>query len=376
MTAHWQIILGPILIRSYCSRSAGCSASSSARGRMAETRWRSAASASASAACSRAIGSTSTSRRARRTRSSAPTAREKPRSSASSRADLRPELRIDPLRRPGRHAALTPPHRARRGLARSFQVTSIFRDFSALDNVALAGRPAAATASGSGGRRARSPALREPARAASSRSGSARAPTARGQSGPRRAAPARDRHGARGRKRALLLASTSRWPAWGSTSRRRWSASSARSKRRITIRARRHDNGRRLHAWPKRILRWMSMAGSSPPERRRRFAATGRAPSLSGRGPGVMLAVDSIETAYGGESGPVRRESRRGLRNRCDLLAGNGMARRPRSGRSWHRRRKAGTISFGGARDPRAAPVRVAQAGLGLRPEGRQCFRT
>ena len=30
------------------------------------------------------------------------------------------------------------PHRARRGLARSFQVTSIFRDFSALDNVAFA----------------------------------------------------------------------------------------------------------------------------------------------------------------------------------------------------------------------------------------------
>src|SRR5262249_34709931 len=33
---------------------------------------------------------------------------------------------------------LDTPHRARRGLARSFQVTSIFRDFSALDNVALA----------------------------------------------------------------------------------------------------------------------------------------------------------------------------------------------------------------------------------------------
>ena len=33
---------------------------------------------------------------------------------------------------------LDSPHRARRGLARSFQVTSVFRDFSALDNVALA----------------------------------------------------------------------------------------------------------------------------------------------------------------------------------------------------------------------------------------------
>src|SRR5258705_5634971 len=61
---------------------------------------------------------------------------------------------------------LDAPHRARRGLARSFQVTSIFRDFSALDNVALAvqarsghsfrfWRPARAE-----------PALRAPARAA------------------------------------------------------------------------------------------------------------------------------------------------------------------------------------------------------------------
>jgi branched-chain amino acid transport system ATP-binding protein len=34
--------------------------------------------------------------------------------------------------------ALDAPARSRRGLARSFQITSIFRDFSALDNVALA----------------------------------------------------------------------------------------------------------------------------------------------------------------------------------------------------------------------------------------------
>jgi branched-chain amino acid transport system ATP-binding protein len=34
--------------------------------------------------------------------------------------------------------ALSAPHRARRGLARSFQITSIYREFSALDNVALA----------------------------------------------------------------------------------------------------------------------------------------------------------------------------------------------------------------------------------------------
>src|SRR5262249_45922869 len=58
------------------------------------------------------------------------------------------------------------PHRARRGLARSFQVTSIFRDFSALDNVALAVQ-AHAGPSFRFWRSARTdPALREPARAA------------------------------------------------------------------------------------------------------------------------------------------------------------------------------------------------------------------
>jgi branched-chain amino acid transport system ATP-binding protein len=61
---------------------------------------------------------------------------------------------------------LDAPHRARRGLARSFQVTSIFRDFSALDNVALAVQ-AHAGSSFRFWRSARAePALREPARAA------------------------------------------------------------------------------------------------------------------------------------------------------------------------------------------------------------------
>ena len=61
---------------------------------------------------------------------------------------------------------LDAPHRARRGLARSFQVTSIFRDFSALDNVALAVQ-AHAGSSFAFWRRARvEPALRDPARAA------------------------------------------------------------------------------------------------------------------------------------------------------------------------------------------------------------------
>src|SRR5262249_41046398 len=65
------------------------------RGRRRDARWlsrcwRSAASPSASEACWRATASTSTWRPARRTRSSAPTARARPRSSASSRATSPP----------------------------------------------------------------------------------------------------------------------------------------------------------------------------------------------------------------------------------------------------------------------------------------------
>ena len=61
---------------------------------------------------------------------------------------------------------LDSPLRARRGLARSFQVTSIFRDFSALDNVTLAVQ-ARSGHSFRFWRRARTQsALREPARAA------------------------------------------------------------------------------------------------------------------------------------------------------------------------------------------------------------------
>jgi branched-chain amino acid transport system ATP-binding protein len=61
--------------------------------------------------------------------------------------------------------ALPAPARSRRGLARSFQITSIYRDFTALDNVALAVQ----AHSGSSFRFWRSartdPSLREPARA-------------------------------------------------------------------------------------------------------------------------------------------------------------------------------------------------------------------
>ncbi len=52
--------------------------------------------------------------------------------------ELRPDAGARALRRRGRHAACPAHQRARKGLARSFQITSIYRDFSALDNVALA----------------------------------------------------------------------------------------------------------------------------------------------------------------------------------------------------------------------------------------------
>jgi branched-chain amino acid transport system ATP-binding protein len=79
--------------------------------------------------------------------------------------DLRPDA--GSIRFAGQDVTrLDAPHRARRGLARSFQVTSVFRDFSALDNVALAVQ-AHAGSSFRFWRPARGErALREPARAA------------------------------------------------------------------------------------------------------------------------------------------------------------------------------------------------------------------
>jgi branched-chain amino acid transport system ATP-binding protein len=62
--------------------------------------------------------------------------------------------------------ALGAPARARLGLARSFQITSVFRDFTALDNVALAVQAHAGHSFRFWTRASREPALRVPARAA------------------------------------------------------------------------------------------------------------------------------------------------------------------------------------------------------------------
>jgi branched-chain amino acid transport system ATP-binding protein len=61
--------------------------------------------------------------------------------------------------------ALAAPARSLRGLARSFQITSVFRDFTALDNVALAVQAHAGTSFRLWRAARRDPALREPARA-------------------------------------------------------------------------------------------------------------------------------------------------------------------------------------------------------------------
>jgi branched-chain amino acid transport system ATP-binding protein len=61
--------------------------------------------------------------------------------------------------------ALASQHRSRRGLARSFQITSIYRDFSALDNVALAVQAHAGHSFRFWRPARRDASLREPARA-------------------------------------------------------------------------------------------------------------------------------------------------------------------------------------------------------------------
>ena len=61
--------------------------------------------------------------------------------------------------------ALAAPARSRRGLARSFQITSIFRDFTALDNVALAAQAHAGHSFRFWRPAREEAALREPARA-------------------------------------------------------------------------------------------------------------------------------------------------------------------------------------------------------------------
>ncbi|MGH7263552.1 MAG: ATP-binding cassette domain-containing protein, partial [Candidatus Rokuibacteriota bacterium] len=84
-------------------------------------------------------------------------------------AQLAGELRPDAgaVRFAGEDVTALPVHeRARRGIARSFQITSIFRDLPARDNVALAIQAHAGTSFRFWRDARRDPALREPAAAA------------------------------------------------------------------------------------------------------------------------------------------------------------------------------------------------------------------
>ena len=148
---------------------------------------------------------------------------ERRRQDHADRPDLRQRCRPTSarsiLRRHGHHALYASTQRVRLGLARSYQITSIFRRFTVLDNLALAvqarsgssfsfWRPVAAEA-----------ALFDEARAISPGDRPGRAPGGHGgQPRPRRAARARGRARAR-HAPAGSCCSTSRWPAWGRRNR-------------------------------------------------------------------------------------------------------------------------------------------------------------
>ena len=132
--------------------------------------------------------------------------------------DLRP-TRARSVRRRGHHA-LAAPARAQLGLARSFQITTIFPDFTALDNVALAVQAHAGHCFRFWRPARREPALREPARAILERVGLG----ARAECWPARwrmASGVSSRSAWRWRRGRSCCCSTSRWPAWASRNRQR-----------------------------------------------------------------------------------------------------------------------------------------------------------
>ena len=119
--------------------------------------------------------------------------------------------------------ALPMPQRVGRGLARSFQITSILPGFSALENVALAVQARSGSSFRFFGNASQEKALNEPAmeclhagRPCGSRSCS------RGPAVPRREAPARTRHRALRPSRSCFF-STSRSPAPATTNPSAWS---------------------------------------------------------------------------------------------------------------------------------------------------------
>ena len=132
----------------------------------------------------------------------------------------RARARPHPLcrRRHHRGCRVTP---RRLGLARSFQITSLFRDFSVLDNVALAVQAHGGHASASGA----TPAEDGFARAGAGRARPrrpCRAGRCRGGDAWRMASSARSRSPWRWRPGRACSCSTSRWPGWGRRNPRAW----------------------------------------------------------------------------------------------------------------------------------------------------------
>ena len=122
--------------------------------------------------------------------------------------------------------------RSQLGLARSFQITSLFLDFTALDNVALAVQAHSGHSFRFWRAARREAELREPAKAALARVGLGRARRRAGlQSQPRRTSPARDRDGARHQAaHAAARRADGRHGARGE--RRAWSTTLARAQAR------------------------------------------------------------------------------------------------------------------------------------------------
>src|SRR2546426_5748592 len=88
-----------------------------------------------------------------------------------------------------------------------------------------------------------------------------------------------------------------------------------------------------------------------------------------------MLTVDSIETAYGGSQVLFGVSLAVGAGQVVTLLGRNGMGKTTTV--RWIMgigRPRAGTTRFEGRAIHGLPPYRVAQAGLGLVPEGRQVF--
>ena len=233
--------------------------------------------------------------------------------------DLRPDAGSDPLRRRGHHRAAGAAARARgpRALVPDHQRLSASSPRSTTSRSRCRRMPA--TASASGGRRAATPALREPARAMLEQVGL----------GDRADVPAANL--AHGEQRQLEIAmalatraracccSTSRWPAWAPRNRSAWSRLLATLKRAYTDPAGRARHGRGVRARrPHHGAGLRPVIATGAPEAIRAERGGARAPTSATEDAGLMLrrSTQTCETALRREPGAVRRRPSRSARAR------------------------------------------------------------